>query len=1165
MDKKYINPDNPVYISYAWANSEHPNIEEDVKHLCEILEVHHIYYKQDKINLCPYRWSIQKAEEEIGEGTAIIVVISERYLKSLHCMNEWHLMRENGKIWERVFPVVLEDAKVTNDDIFDKYRVFFEERKQYIIDKQLKDSPLKKVEVKATESNFFIDDLKHVYQYLANYNCGNLSKLRENNYAIIINQLKEFLQQKNGSIIIHKPITKEDIDKNTKKVFPFYIPEGLLQRDLEADNLYNGIKNNRFFKLVGVGGSGKTSLAYLMMQRHQSDFNEIAFVTINNNIKEDFVEQLNKSLKLKFKDEEVRYQHIVSYLEDNFNSAQPNLLVLDINNETSDGTKDFIKNINKNCPKNWKVLTILREDIDVSKIMEEENLNKKQDIVFLKDLFLKRAGERYKDFKDFNKLFKTILYNPLLAEQLGFYLLNLPELKSLDAINKILKADTFKNRDMKGYAVLTNDNRSTVLNFLTNLVSYNSFDQNEQKLLRHFILWQADFIDYKVIKELLKNVFDSDDDLADTLSNLSDRAILMTKLSEDGSYSYELHGMLADSLRIQVDYSNHDFSKYLDNIEEIIEYGYYDFMPFADCIGNSLCKNITKNYDLLNGMGTKFSHTWKFDYAKVLYDNAIKIVSKEVDNNPNCEKYKQSLASTYNNLANLQQVNLDEYDSAKKNYQKAITIREQLPKNNPEYQNELARVYNNLANLQQINLNDYNSAIKNYQKAIEIRENLPTDNPEYKNELARVYCMLSILLQKDHFKDYGSAKDYYQKAIEIGELLPKDNPEYQNLLATSYSLFADFQKDPLKDYGTAKDYYQKAIEIREHLPKDNPEYQNGLAWLYNNLAVLQKDPLKDYGAAKDYYLKAIEIGELLPKDNPEYQNLLATSYSLFADFQKDPLKDYGAAKDNYQKAIEIREHLPKDNPEYQNLLANAYSFFASLQIKQFKDYESAKENYKKAIEIREQLPKDNPEYQNLLAWLYNNLAVLQKDPLKDYGAAKDNYQKAIEIREQLPKDNPKYLDLLAWLYNNLAGLQKDHLKDYESAKDNYQKAIEIKEQLPKDSPKYQDYLAKAYYNFAVFQKEHLKNYEVAKENCNKAIEIAKLLSIIKSEKYFIKLINYKYFLFKICFDNNEIESAKSILEEIKPLAEECLAENPDDEWTIKVNNWIKDLWEKINK
>ena len=107
-DKRYINPNNPVYISYAWANNDFPHLEDGVNALCKLLEENNIFYKRDKKNLCPYRWSISKAENEIGEGTAVIVVVSKRYVESLHCMHEWHLIRENGKIWKRVFPIVLD-------------------------------------------------------------------------------------------------------------------------------------------------------------------------------------------------------------------------------------------------------------------------------------------------------------------------------------------------------------------------------------------------------------------------------------------------------------------------------------------------------------------------------------------------------------------------------------------------------------------------------------------------------------------------------------------------------------------------------------------------------------------------------------------------------------------------------------------------------------------------------------------------------------------------------------------------------------------------------------------------------------------------------------------------------------------------------------------------
>ncbi len=691
------------------------------------------------------------------------------------------------------------------------------------------------------------------------------------------------------------------------KKFSLVIPDNLLPRDKEVEKLFNGIKENRFFNLVGVGGMGKTSLTYLMLERHKKDFNEIAYVVVNNNIKDAIVEQLNTALDLDFKDDMDKYQQLVTYLENSFNATQPNLLVLDIN-EISDDTKDFIKNINKLCPKNWKVLTLSRENLDTSEIMATEDFNKNQDIEFLKKLFLKRAGNRYEGFEKFSELFAIIFYNPLLAEQLGFYLSKLPEPKSLEAIREILYADTFKNKNMKGYAVLTNDNRSTVINFLTNLASYNSFDHNEQELLRHFVLWQSDFIPYSVIKELLQGVFESDNILADTLSKLAERSILMVKSSEDGSYSYKLHGLLADSLRAQIDIEKEDYSQYLKNIGTIKTYGYYKFIPYVDCIGNSLCEYdiIADHYNLLSSVGTKFYDTRKFDYANKLYQKLIGIVTEKLGRNPNSNEYKYCLAKGYNKLAYLQAFGLQAYDLAKENFEKAIEIGKQLPNDNPDYQDILAWVHNNLA-----------------------------------------------MLQADYLQDNASAKSNYEEAIKIREQISNGNLEskYQNALARAFHTYARFQENHLAEYDPAIQNYQTAIDIRKEL-KDKPEYQNDLAWSYNNLANLQACHLHDYNSATDNYTMAIEIRRLLADNNPKYKNEWASAYINYATFQQNYLQDFDLAKENYEQARDIREDLIKDNPEYQDDLASAYTILANLLDNHFNDNETAEKYRENAKEIK---------------------------------------------------------------------------------------------------------------------------------------------------------------------------------------------------------------------
>ncbi|MBR3712168.1 MAG: TIR domain-containing protein [Bacteroidales bacterium] len=195
---QYINPDTPVYISYAWANEANPDLEADVNDLCQIMERNGIYYKRDKENLCPYRWSIHKAEEEIGEGCAVIVVVSEKYIKSLHCMHEWHLIRENGKISQRVFPIVMPGADITVKSKYKEYYAFFNQRKQELVE-QLAEGiiPLSNSETEAAHFGYYLNDLAALYQYLADYNTAK-HVVRENDYAALISQLKSYIGSKSG-------------------------------------------------------------------------------------------------------------------------------------------------------------------------------------------------------------------------------------------------------------------------------------------------------------------------------------------------------------------------------------------------------------------------------------------------------------------------------------------------------------------------------------------------------------------------------------------------------------------------------------------------------------------------------------------------------------------------------------------------------------------------------------------------------------------------------------------------------------------------------------------------------------------------------------------------------------------------------------------------------
>ena len=66
---------------------------------------------RDKKDL-DYKGSIEAFEQRIGQGQCIVLVISDKYLRSEHCMYELLEVDKNLDLRERIFPIVLADARI---------------------------------------------------------------------------------------------------------------------------------------------------------------------------------------------------------------------------------------------------------------------------------------------------------------------------------------------------------------------------------------------------------------------------------------------------------------------------------------------------------------------------------------------------------------------------------------------------------------------------------------------------------------------------------------------------------------------------------------------------------------------------------------------------------------------------------------------------------------------------------------------------------------------------------------------------------------------------------------------------------------------------------------------------------------------------------------------
>ena len=96
-----------VFISYAWGSER----ESIVNEIDESLQQRGIRIIRDK-RVLGYKGSIRDFMERIGQGHCVIVVISDKYLRSPNCMFELVEIAENKQFHDRVFPVVLSDANI---------------------------------------------------------------------------------------------------------------------------------------------------------------------------------------------------------------------------------------------------------------------------------------------------------------------------------------------------------------------------------------------------------------------------------------------------------------------------------------------------------------------------------------------------------------------------------------------------------------------------------------------------------------------------------------------------------------------------------------------------------------------------------------------------------------------------------------------------------------------------------------------------------------------------------------------------------------------------------------------------------------------------------------------------------------------------------------------
>ena len=125
---------NQIYISYAWKDNQTAQgrqREALVDRICAVLLAKRYNLIRDRNHLTLGQ-SIEKFMGEIGRGNYVILVISDKYLRSEYCMFEALEVMKQKDYQQKIFPVVLSDANVYSREGQVSYIQYWQKKKQQI-------------------------------------------------------------------------------------------------------------------------------------------------------------------------------------------------------------------------------------------------------------------------------------------------------------------------------------------------------------------------------------------------------------------------------------------------------------------------------------------------------------------------------------------------------------------------------------------------------------------------------------------------------------------------------------------------------------------------------------------------------------------------------------------------------------------------------------------------------------------------------------------------------------------------------------------------------------------------------------------------------------------------------------------------------------------------
>jgi formylglycine-generating enzyme required for sulfatase activity len=243
-----------VFISYAWGGES----EEIVNQIDKALQQRGLKIIRDKRDL-GYKGSISAFMERIGQGNCVILVISDKYLRSSNCMFELVEIAEGKQFHDRVFPIVLSNAEIY-DPVKRLQYVKHWEGKLAELDKAMREvgqANLQGIREDIDQYSRIRDKVSGLTSILKDMNTLTSEIHRDSDFSEIYSGIEQRMAGALGQV---KPKSGESPYMGLRY---FDTPDANLffGRETLTHELAERVSKESFLAIVGASGSGKSSVA----------------------------------------------------------------------------------------------------------------------------------------------------------------------------------------------------------------------------------------------------------------------------------------------------------------------------------------------------------------------------------------------------------------------------------------------------------------------------------------------------------------------------------------------------------------------------------------------------------------------------------------------------------------------------------------------------------------------------------------------------------------------------------------------------------------------------------------------------------------------------------------------------------------------------------------